>query len=391
MSGTDSEASMAARIWKLVRENTGAVGDLFELITQSIYAQLVAPGDIVVDGGAHLGRHTIPLARLVGDGGRVLAFEPLPEVSRQLASLLAAHGLGGRVVLSSRALSRERGRATFYAVQNNTEFSGLSKRTYGLPGFVPEHVEIPVELTTLDDAVAELAPGARVSFIKLDLEGGEFSALRGAAGVLQEHRCVCVFENGLAASAALEGYSQREFFDFFRELDYRVHDVFGSPLSEQLWDTGGPWYHLAIPRAATATIVPMVTLAALEQVLARLWRPAPTEAPPSLANRAPQGGGIVGYVDEISSWIRVSGWAGYATQGRAPRSLVCVVDGEPVARIGQGVLRHDVVAQTCAPGLSHSGFDGWIRLPERLEAGRTIEVLAETAEGTFTRIAGSRD
>ena len=41
--------------------------------------EVVEPGWTVLDVGAHIGYHTLLLAKLVGEKGRVISFEPLPE------------------------------------------------------------------------------------------------------------------------------------------------------------------------------------------------------------------------------------------------------------------------------------------------------------------------
>ena len=119
-----------ARISAQVAENRSNVGDLFERIIESLYSKVVRPGDTAIDGGAHTGRHTIPLAHLVGTGGTVLAFEPLPSAAQQLQQLLARCGLDEIVQLRTAALAREPGRHAFFIVNNMLEFSGLTKRPY---------------------------------------------------------------------------------------------------------------------------------------------------------------------------------------------------------------------------------------------------------------------
>ena len=58
--------------------------NVFETILKNVYTKLVMPGDWVIDGGAHTGMHTLPLATLVNESGRVFAFEPIPQIFETL-------------------------------------------------------------------------------------------------------------------------------------------------------------------------------------------------------------------------------------------------------------------------------------------------------------------
>ena len=61
----------------------------FEPSVTKSYRRLVAPGDVVLDIGANVGSHTLPLARAVGDTGRVVAFEPTGWAFAKLRANLA--------------------------------------------------------------------------------------------------------------------------------------------------------------------------------------------------------------------------------------------------------------------------------------------------------------
>jgi hypothetical protein len=78
---------------------------------------------------------------------------------------------------------------------------------------------VRVSLTTLD---AEVAAGARPPhFIKVDVEGHEFSVLRGAAQTLREHRPVVLFESTQEKEAVAQ---------FLRDMGYGLTDVHGRPV-----------------------------------------------------------------------------------------------------------------------------------------------------------------
>lgn len=371
------------RIWQLVIANTSGVGDRFERIIQSFYSQIVRDGDIVVDGGAHMGRHAIPLAQLVGESGQVLAFEPLPAVAGKLSTLLGASQLAGRVRLRPDALGRQAGRHSFFIVENMLEFSGLRRREFA--GFVPQHAEIQVDVTTIDAAVpAGLRPGA-LSFVKLDLEGGEFRALQGAARVLRTHLPCCAFENGLSSSA--DDYGADEFFSFFAELDYALYDILGNPISRSLWSQPGPWYVMAIPNQHAHELTALLSACAMEEFLAEPWSPQQHQAPPTtfVTRAAGEDGSVIGAMDHLESVVRLKGWAVDARSGAPVRSLVITVDGAPVATLHPDQVRYDVVAALARVAYATSGFESAIPFA----AVHRVAVHAEASDGGFVTIADS--
>src|SRR6266436_5284640 len=62
-------------------------------IETKLFAQLLKPGHVVFEIGANIGCHTVPMARLIGDGGRVFAFEPQRIIHQMLCANIAQNGL----------------------------------------------------------------------------------------------------------------------------------------------------------------------------------------------------------------------------------------------------------------------------------------------------------
>jgi predicted methyltransferase len=50
----------------------------YQSMPEAVCRAALRPGDIAVDIGANVGRHTLPVARAVGSSGKVIAFKPLP-------------------------------------------------------------------------------------------------------------------------------------------------------------------------------------------------------------------------------------------------------------------------------------------------------------------------
>ena len=59
----------------------------------ALFKQICHPGNVVIDVGASIGPHTLALSRLVGNGGRVYAFEPQRIVFQTLCANIALNSI----------------------------------------------------------------------------------------------------------------------------------------------------------------------------------------------------------------------------------------------------------------------------------------------------------
>jgi FkbM family methyltransferase len=232
----------------LQAQDTWPLGDFFEQIIRAIYTAILQPGDLTVDCGAHAGLHTIPMSGLVGPSGRVLAIEAIPEMAENLA--LHTRGSGQtNVEVVPKAIGSREGRATFSWVKGLPGHSGLRQRA-DLPSCLETSVAtIEVPITTLDGLLANSRH--RVRFVKMDLEGGEYHALQGAASMLKDHRPLVVFENARESTARLYGYTRDDWFALFEGADLVVFDLFGRPFVPEHWHARDiPWYFIAAARGS---------------------------------------------------------------------------------------------------------------------------------------------
>lgn len=165
------------------------LGDL-EVPLQEALRRHVAPGAVVWDVGANVGFFTLLAARLVtagGASGRVLAFEPVPAVARQVAAAATRNGVADAVEVRAAALAASPGRAAFHVVADGS-WSHLADR--GAHERTAETIE--VDVTTVDALVAAGSPPPDV--LKVDVEGSEVAVLEGARETLRAHRPLVLCE-----------------------------------------------------------------------------------------------------------------------------------------------------------------------------------------------------
>jgi FkbM family methyltransferase len=234
------------RYARLGRSKRYGIGHFYEEIIEASYSELCCGGDLVVDGGVHHGRHSLPMAKVVGRNGLILGLEANPAVANAFSLRLKEQAIGNINVVAQ-ALSDRVGETSFVVVQADDGWSGIRERK-GLTTAMRRSVVLQrVPCTTLDHCVAQLASGRPVRFIKLDLEGGEFHALKGALWVLKRQKPFIVFENGRESSASVYGYTKDEWFQLFDAVGYEVFDLFGRPFTRHHWDAAGiPWYFIGV-------------------------------------------------------------------------------------------------------------------------------------------------
>lgn len=135
----------------------------------------VREGDIVLEGGANVGAYTMLFAQWVGPGGHVFAFEPVPSIAVLLRRQLRLNRIDGRVTVIEAAIEATSGELTLLA----PGLLGINRPA--LPDDRPDQ-QIRVAALAIDDFCE--ARGVNPSVLKLDVEGAELAALRGARRTL---------------------------------------------------------------------------------------------------------------------------------------------------------------------------------------------------------------
>src|SRR5437773_9363594 len=142
---------------------------------RELLKQILFPGAVVVDVGANIGIYSEFLSRCVGPTGLVHSFEPSPDNFRRLR--VATRNLSN-VRLSQAAVGERSGESKLY-ISNKLN---VDHRVYQADK--DSRRAIPTEMVTLNDY---FKPGQRVDLIKIDIQGYELHALRGANRVLADN------------------------------------------------------------------------------------------------------------------------------------------------------------------------------------------------------------
>lgn len=161
----------------------------YEPELQAALRKFARPGMVAYDVGANIGYITLLMFQVIGNVGRVFAFEPLPANLERLRANLALNGLVEEVVVKPVAVGQRLGQERFLVHRSN----GMGKLD-GSSGRAERYQDtIDVDVVDLDTFVFDQGYPAP-NLIKIDIEGGEVLALPGMRRLLAEVRPVLLIE-----------------------------------------------------------------------------------------------------------------------------------------------------------------------------------------------------
>lgn len=194
--------------------------------------RLVKPGDSVVDVGAALGMYTVPLAYLTGPSGRVDSFDPQPRNYHTVRIMRRAIG-ASQGKIRRLALGPEAGTGEIVVpIIFNLPIFGHGHISQGSNDGTRRLHRVSTEIDTID-AWVQRESIARVSFIKIDVEGFEPSVIAGARATIDRDRPSLLME---IEDRHLVRY-ERTAAGFLEEIakrwpDYRIYTWSGTDWSE---------------------------------------------------------------------------------------------------------------------------------------------------------------
>jgi FkbM family methyltransferase len=195
----------------------------YEFEKQRLISSIVKPGTVFYDVGANVGFYSLLAAGLVGPQGHVFAFEPLPRNVAYLRRHLALNRVSNVQILE-------------LAVGEQTGSASFTPEPSGCMGHLSDTGCLPVTVAGLDDLLEQgrlLPPHS----IKMDIEGAELLALRGAQNCIQRHRPIIFLathgRNIHAACRRLLESWEFECTEFGSVSSDRLGEVVGWPLCRE--------------------------------------------------------------------------------------------------------------------------------------------------------------
>jgi FkbM family methyltransferase len=208
------DGALSGKKWvRFMRTHNDAYvrGD-YEPTVQSAITKFLHPGMTFYDVGANAGFLTLLGAARVGPKGSVVSFEPHPETAAELRRQISANHLTNVEVIEAAICDRV-GTAEF----SDDTVAVMASLTSSASG----HRTIKVKTETLDSIVANRA---LPDLLKIDIEGAEIDALRGASKLISQKRPVLLVELHSPEIAA-------QYDSLMKEFGYKTSAADGGEIS----------------------------------------------------------------------------------------------------------------------------------------------------------------
>ncbi len=195
------------------------LGEYEPSITRVI-SRIVKPGDICLDVGANIGWYSTLLQKLVGAGGEVHAFEPVPNVYEKLRRNITLNEPPNNVKINNLALGNTEKTVELHIFPNLPE-GHHSIATFGNT----EYESFPCRMVTLDSYLTGNKIG-EVNFVKMDIEGAEMMMLEGADVLFNQKRPpIWEIEMALDTTRGF-GYLPNDLIEYMRgKTDYEFYAI----------------------------------------------------------------------------------------------------------------------------------------------------------------------
>ncbi|MCS7138831.1 MAG: FkbM family methyltransferase [Crenarchaeota archaeon] len=181
----------------------------YERGTTKVFKEVIKEGMTFFDVGAHWGYYSLIAASLVGQKGKVFAFEPHPFNYEMLLKTIRLNGFSN-IIPVNKAVSDKNGKAVLFCSTSN-----VGSHSIVLSDGKDRYME--VETITLDDFCEK--NNVFPDVVKIDVEGAELKVLKGMSKIIESSRRLILF-------IEFE-YNKKELYKFLSK-NFEIYHITGN-------------------------------------------------------------------------------------------------------------------------------------------------------------------
>lgn len=172
--------------------------------------------DVVFDIGGHVGYYTLLFAKLIGEKGKVVSFEPQPVLSRSIKESLKLNNITW-VSVENLAVSKNVGELTLFQ-PGDTGRTGVTDKQ------IKSNQELIVKAISLDEYIYNDLKEIP-SFVKMDIEGCEWFAFQGMHQLLTQENPKLLIEIHPDQIEALGGTQEKLINTLYHDYHYKLFQI----------------------------------------------------------------------------------------------------------------------------------------------------------------------
>ena len=193
-----------------------SINGIYEEFETDLVKKEIHKGDVVIDIGANIGYYTIMFAKLVGDSGKVIAFEPDPTNYELLKKNIEINGFTN-VILEQKALSDNPGKMMLSLNNENTAGHHLDFKNENSIN------SIEVDVLSLDDYFSY--KNIKINFIKMDVEGAESNVIKGMSNILKTSKNLKMIVEYNPFAIKQLGLTPENYLELLIKNEFLLYDV----------------------------------------------------------------------------------------------------------------------------------------------------------------------
>lgn len=196
--------------------NTIIQNDIFEKEVVDLACKYIKENTTVLDLGANYGQMSILFSKKAGNNGTVYSFDADDFVFEILKKNITANNAEKMIVPVFGAVHNVAGETLYFPDQDFVEFESYG--SYGIDYNIKNGRAVPsITIDSLDIKTS-------ISFMKIDIQGGDLMAMQGAAKTIEKNRMPIIFEYEYLFEERFKMCFQ-EYVDFVNSINYKFARV----------------------------------------------------------------------------------------------------------------------------------------------------------------------
>lgn len=192
---------------------------IFEKEVVDLASTIIKPNTCVLDIGANFGQMSILFSNLVGDNGKVLSFEADDWIFEIFQKNIEANNKQGKIIPHFGAIHNVDNEIMFFPNQDFKEFGTYG--SYGLDYNSNINSTGRKVMSLTIDSLNIIEP---ISFMKIDIQGGDLQAMQGAVKTIEKNKMPIIFEYEYHFEDRFN-LSFQEYVDFVGSINYKFEKV----------------------------------------------------------------------------------------------------------------------------------------------------------------------